>query len=74
MKSGLKDPSALTNKEKLCLVLASQDKDLNKTAETMHVTTSAVKKYRMMILRKLGCQTMTGALNAAYKNRILFID
>lgn len=60
----------LTARETKCLLLAAQDKSLNDTAECMHVEPDTVKKYRARILRKLGCQTMVGALAIAIRNNL----
>lgn len=70
MKSKPHDGFKLTDRELKCLILAAEDKSLMATAKCMHVSRDTVKKYRKMILKKFGCQTMVGALASAFKNNI----
>jgi DNA-binding CsgD family transcriptional regulator len=52
----------LSQKEWQCLYLAAQDFTTQEASEKLHRTIDTIKKHRMMILRKLGCNTMAGAV------------
>lgn len=55
----------LTGRELQCLQLAAEDKDLKCTAENLCLSYNTVRTYRRLILRKMNCQTMAGALMRA---------
>ena len=55
----------LTPRELDCLDQAAQDKTVRETAEALCISLDTVKKHRAVILGKLGCQTMAGALMVA---------
>ena len=61
----------LSPREQQCLLLAAQDKRMRETAIQMMISVEGVKKHRKMILQKLHCQTITGALSYAFRNRLI---
>lgn len=61
----------LNYQEKQCLYWAGQDRTLHETAEALRLSPETVKRYRKLILDKLNCRTMTGALALALKRGIL---
>lgn len=61
----------LSPREKLCLYYAACDLTSKKIAEKMQVSFQTVKSYRRYILRKLDCQTMSGAVTRAFELNVL---
>ncbi len=64
----------LNEREKQCLYWAAKDKSLSETAIELHISPETVKWHRKMVLRKLGCQTITGALVIAIDRCINSFD
>ncbi len=64
----------LNEREKQCLYWAAKDKSLTETANKLHLSPETVKWHRKMLLRKLGCQTITGALVIAFDRCINSFD
>ena len=62
--------SMLSYKELQCLHLAAQDFTAKEASEKLHRTINTIKKHRTMILRKLGCNTMSGAVMVGIKMRL----
>ncbi len=65
---------ALSAREKQCLYWAAKDKTLTETASKLHISPETVKWHRKVLLKKLGCQTITGALISTIDCRIRAID
>jgi DNA-binding CsgD family transcriptional regulator len=62
LKRKIRLDERLTNREKLCLFLASQGKTYREIAEVLGIRPSTVKGYEKEILRKLNCQNMKQAI------------
>lgn len=62
---------SLSKKELECLCLAAQDYSTEESSRKLHRTLDTIKKHRMMLMRKLGCHTMTGAVMLGIKMRLL---
>ncbi len=61
----------LTPRELQCLHFAAKDKSVHETAAQLCVGLECVKKHRKMILQKLHCRTIGGALAIALKNHLI---
>lgn len=64
----------LSIREKQCLYWAAKDKSLTETATLMHLSPETVKWHRKMLLKKLGCQTITAALISVIDDCMKMID
>lgn len=56
---------ALSQRELQCLQLAGEDKTLSETAQALCLSYNTIKTHRKLLLKKLGCRTIAGALVAA---------
>ena len=61
----------LSRRELECLYHAAQDKSCYETAVSLSISPETVKTHRKMILRKLGCRTIAGALIRALKEQLI---
>ena len=61
----------LTRRELECLYQAAYDKSCRETAEALFISLETVKTHRSVILRKLGCRTITGALMVAMRKGLI---
>jgi len=64
----------LSQKELECLYLAAQDFTTQESSKKLHRTIGTIKRHRMMILRKLGCNTMAGAVMVGMTMRLFDAD
>lgn len=61
----------LNEREKQCLYSALADKTMRETAESLCLSLETVRTYRKTILRKLGCNTIAGALSVAMRTGLI---
>lgn len=52
----------LTQTEEVCLLLAATGKTTEQTAKLLNLKRSTIKKYRLYIMRKLGCSSIAQAV------------
>ena len=64
----------LSKREQQCLYFASCDLSTRETAEKMHLGFETVKSYRRMVLQKLNCKTMVGAVVLATEMKIFDVN
>lgn len=63
--------NVLSKREIECLVLAAKDFTTEETSRVLNRAENTIKKHRAMILRKLGCCTMAGAVMLGIHLRII---
>ena len=63
----------LSPREQQCLLLAAEDYRTRETAEQLQISEGTVKSYRKLILQKLQCRTIAGALKVALEHRLIEI-
>lgn len=63
LRRRIKLDERLTNREKLCLLLASQGKTYIEIAKTLGISPGVVRNYEKEILRKLNCKNMKQAVS-----------
>lgn len=63
LRRRIKLDERLTDREKLCLFLASHGKTYIEIAETLGISPNVVRNYEKEILRKLACKNMKQAIS-----------
>lgn len=61
----------LKKRELQCLQLAAEDKTITETAQALCLSYHTVKTHRRLLLKKLGCRTLVGALSMAQKLKVI---
>lgn len=62
---------SLTQRERECLASAAKDRSLCETAQDLFISPETVKSHRKVVLRKLGCRTIGGAIVVALRNQMI---
>lgn len=67
----MRDVEQLTQREVECLTHAAHDKSCRETAASLRISLETVKSHRKILLRKLGCKTIVGALMVAFRKQLI---
>lgn len=66
-----RDTDILSKKEIECLHLAAQDLTIKQMVEALQRTPDTIKRHRARAVRKLGCNTMAGAIMTCVRLNII---